>query len=71
MKHHISELQLHGKDETELLAMIASVSQHLAQIRPIQDDHQLTAESLNTLRKVLFDVRAKSWMRRQEIGMSR
>ena len=71
MNQHISEIQLHGKDEPELLAMIASASQHLSDIRPYQSDNQMTADSLDTLRKVLFDVRTKRWMCRNNIGMSR
>ncbi len=71
MNQPVTELQLQGKDEPELLAMIASVSQELAHLRPYQNDHQITAEGLDTLRKVLFEVRTRSWMRRSKIGRSR
>ena len=71
MSQPISQIELIGKDEPELLAMIASVSQELVSIRPYQTDHQMTAQSLDALRKVLFDVRTKRWMQKSGIGMSR
>ena len=47
MNQPVTDIQLHGKDEPELLAMIASVTQELASIKPCNGDHQLTSESLH------------------------
>lgn len=72
MHQQVSEITL-PQDEDALMAMITSASIELARFAPQTRKHILTEEGLDIMRKVLFDVRNRSFIKRlrNEGGLAR